>query len=62
MRGLRGGGTHAFVTLGLSDAAYDEIAQKLKDAGYHHCFTDEDGAIDMHGIGVIREKEEMETT
>jgi hypothetical protein len=56
------GNTHTFVTLGLSDVAYGEIAQKLRAAGYDHCFTNEDGAIDMHGIGVIREKEEMETT
>lgn len=62
MRGLTGGGTHTFVTLGLSDAAYDEIAQKLRAAGYNHCFMDDDGTIDMHGIGVTREKEELETT
>lgn len=46
--------THTYVELGLSQAAYDEIKQKLADAGYQHAFMD-DGAIDMHGIGVTLE-------
>ncbi len=52
--------THTFVTLGLSEAAYTEIKDKLRAAGYDHCFCGEDegGAIDMHGIGVIVEKPE----
>ena len=42
--------THTFAELELSPAAYDEIAAKLREAGW---FVD-GGAIDMHGIGVTR--------
>lgn len=45
--------THTFAVLELSPAAYDEIAHKMREAGYGHVFMD-DGAIDMHGIGVTR--------
>lgn len=51
MRGIRS--THTFAELELSQRAYDEIARKLKDAGYDHAFM-HDGAIDMAGIGVKR--------
>lgn len=47
--------THSFAELELSPAAYDEIAGKLRDAGYHHSFCD-NGAIDMHGIGITRKE------
>lgn len=43
--------THTVVTLGLSRAAYDEVARKLREAGYEHCFDGD--LIDMTGIGVI---------
>lgn len=43
--------THTYAELGLSRAAYDEIAAALRAAGYDHAFM-EDGTIDMHGIGV----------
>lgn len=43
--------TYTYATLELSQAAYDEIAAKLKEADYGHAFM-EDGTIDMHGIGV----------
>lgn len=43
--------THTLVTLGLSRAAYGEIARKLREAGYEHCFDGD--LIDMTGIGVI---------
>ena len=46
--------THTYVELGLSSAAYDEIATKLKEAGYDHAFVD--GAIDMHGLAVTKEQ------
>jgi len=46
--------THTYAELELSQAAYDEIASKLKEAGYDHVFMD-DGTIDMQGIGVTRE-------
>lgn len=43
--------THTFAELEISDTAYNEIRSKLESAGYEHAFMD-DGAIDMHGIGV----------
>jgi hypothetical protein len=51
--------THTYAELELSPAAYDEIAEKLKAAGYDHSFMvgeDVNGhdTIDMHGIGVTR--------
>lgn len=50
--------THTLAELELSPAAYDEIAEKLRDAGYHHAFiTDrfvDDTMIDMQGIGITR--------
>jgi hypothetical protein len=43
--------THTLATLGLSRAAYDEIARKLREAGYEDRF--DDGLIDMSGIGIL---------
>lgn len=43
--------TRTYATLELSREAYDEIAAKLRAAGYDHSFM-ENGVIDMHGIGV----------
>lgn len=48
--------THTFVELELSPTAYDEIATKLREAGYDHAFGDE-GEIDMHGIVVTKKPE-----
>lgn len=45
--------THTFATLEVSDNLYEEVAAKLKEAGYDHAFM-EDGAIDMHGIGLTK--------
>lgn len=45
--------THTFATLGISQGAYDEIADALRKAGYCHAFGRADDAIDMHGIGVV---------
>jgi hypothetical protein len=45
--------THTYVTLEISAAGYDEIAKKLRDAEYHHCFN-APGEIDMLGIAVVR--------
>lgn len=53
---IPGNVTHTFAELEVSAAAYDEIAAKLREAGYDHAFTDE-GAIDMHGIGLVREQD-----
>ena len=49
--------THTYVLLDLSRSAYDEIAQRLREAGYHHAFAG-DGAIDMQGIAVTCAKVE----
>jgi len=43
--------THTYALLELSKTAYDEIAAKLRAAGYDHAFID--GAIDMHGLAVV---------
>lgn len=47
--------THTYAKLPLSRGAYDEIADKLKTAGYGHAF-DSNGDIDMHGIGICVEE------
>jgi hypothetical protein len=44
--------THTLATLEISAAAYDEIASKLRAAGYDHVFVD--GLVDMKGIGLER--------
>lgn len=51
--------THTFATLEISAAAYDEIHKLLEEAGYRHTFM-EDGTIDMHGIGLIKEQNDNE--
>lgn len=43
--------THTVVILEVSKASYDEIAQKLRKADYHHVFMS-DGSIDMTGIAL----------
>jgi hypothetical protein len=43
--------THTYVLMELSQAAYEEIAAKMREAGYDHVFG-ADGEIDMHGIAV----------
>ena len=42
--------THTVATMEISRAAYDEITQKLRAAGYDHVFDGE--LIDMTGIGL----------
>lgn len=46
--------TYTYAILEVSPEAYNEIARKLKDAGYHGSFDKDDGAeiIDMHGIAL----------
>jgi hypothetical protein len=45
--------TYTFAILDLSPAAYWEIRQKLRAAGYDHAIDDADGGtIDMHGLAV----------
>lgn len=47
--------TYTYAALEVTPAVYDEIATKLRDADYHHAFDKDTGAIDMHGIGLVRE-------
>lgn len=48
--------THTYVTLEVSPTAYDEIAAKLRAAGYGH--VRENGEIDLHGLGLVRGAEQ----
>lgn len=48
--------THTYALLEVSAAAHDEIAAKLREAGYDHVFGDK-GEIDMHGIALTRAEE-----
>ena len=49
--------THTFVILDLTPAAFAEISEKLRAAGYDHVFMESDGrsVVDMNGIAVARE-------
>jgi hypothetical protein len=47
--------THTYARLPLSPQAYEEIATKLRTAGYDHAFIG-NGDIDMHGIAVSIEE------
>jgi hypothetical protein len=46
--------TYTYVTLEVSESAYNEIATKLKNAGYDHVFHKEGSRvlIDMHGLAL----------
>lgn len=46
--------THTYAELAVSQATYNEIGQKLRDADYEHAFMS-DGTINMHGIGLVVE-------
>ena len=54
--------SRTYVILNLSQAAWDEIAEKLSAAGYSHAFHQRtDGVvIDMHGLAVQAEKEKTD--
>lgn len=47
--------THTYATLAVSVEVYEEIEAKLRKAGYSHAFVD--GAIDMHGIGLVLDEQ-----
>ena len=48
--------TRTFVEMEVSKRTFDEIAGKLREAGYHHAFLDDPGTvIDMHGIALVLE-------
>jgi hypothetical protein len=51
--------THIYALLPISPAAYEEISQKLRAAGYAEAF-DGDGVIDMHGLAVVIEQDAPE--
>lgn len=46
--------TRTFVRLAVHPKTYNEIAKKLKSAGYDHAFIEDDGKvlIDMQGIAL----------
>ena len=48
--------TYTYANLEISGAAYDEIAAKLKAAGYQDVITKE-GNIDMQGVHLARAAE-----
>ena len=51
--------TYTYAELAVSPATYQEIAERLRDAGYDHVFIEDPDlgtAIDMHGIGLIQEQ------
>lgn len=48
----RGGDTHTYAILEVTENVFHEIAVKLKDAGYEHAFNDDGKIIDMHGIAL----------
>jgi hypothetical protein len=52
--------THTYSVLGISEAAFNEIKDKLEEAGYHHCFNGEgpDLVIDMAGVALQKEPSE----
>lgn len=45
--------THTYALLEVSEACWNEIATKLREADYRHAFGD-DGEIDMHGIALVQ--------
>ncbi len=49
--------THTYVELEISEAAYNEIAEKLRNADYSHVFigNDRHELMDMHGIALLKE-------
>ena len=57
--------TYTYALLPVSKAAYHEIADKLKDAGYDQAFHDEgaDGIVlDMHGVAISLDRDVEEKT
>lgn len=52
--------THTYVNLPVSTSTFDEIYRLLQQAGYTHAIEGTGGAIDMHGIALIKQEEEIE--
>ena len=56
-------GTYTYVVMPLSEAAFEEIRNKMVEAGYNHVFKDSGyhgTVIDMHGIAVAKDQLEGE--
>ncbi|KKL47558.1 hypothetical protein LCGC14_2334310 [marine sediment metagenome] len=53
--------TYTYVILEVSREAFNEIADKLLLADYHHAFNSEGTVIDMHGIA-LRSEENADAT
>lgn len=47
--------THTYAILEVSDSVWDEVAKKLREAGYDHAFCKE-GCIDMHGLALQKKE------
>lgn len=47
--------SYTVATMEVSKACFDEIKQKLLEAGYDHAIS-EDGMLDMTHIGLVEEK------
>ena len=47
--------THTYVKLPVSQETFDEIRNKLLDAGYGEFLSLDDESIDMHGLAIIVE-------
>lgn len=50
--------THTYAVLEISEAAFQEISQKLRLAGYEHLFG-RDGEVDMQGIALKAQTKEQ---
>ena len=48
--------TYTYATLEISKAAWDEIAEKLKEAGHYQALHDYGRCLDMQGIGLVQER------
>lgn len=57
MGAVRGRATHTYVLMEVSQPTYDEIYEKLRDAGYDHVI--QDGRLTMSGIAVTSEQVEQ---
>ncbi len=44
--------THTYALLEVSAAAFREVSEKLRAAGYDHAFDADGNVIDMHGIAL----------
>lgn len=46
--------TRTFVTLEIDPQVWDEIAERLRDAGYDHAFVLEGRGLDLHNIALTK--------